>query len=108
MLKWYGDKILTDINHAVKKAMASVMSSCIGTAKAQHPPGVITTTFQGSIQQRPVIERDGKKVGFWGSFDVDYAIYLELGTVHIPEYAPLRNAADRHYPELQDKLKGII
>ena len=108
MLKWYGDKILRDVNHEVKRAMTKVMASGIQTAKAQHPPNVRTGTYQGSIQLRPVIERAGQKVGFWGSFDVNYAIYLEMGTVYIQEYRPLRNAADQHYPELPGLLRGIV
>lgn len=84
------------------------MSSSIRTAKAQHPPNVRTATYQGSIQSRPVIEREGQLVGFWGSFNVKYAIYLEMGTVYMQEYRPLRNAADQHYPELAGKLRGII
>jgi hypothetical protein len=107
-LKWYGDRILKDINAETKKAMTGVMADCINEAKHQHPPRVVTGTFQGSIRLRPVIERAGKKVGFWGAFNVNYAIYLELGTVYIPEYRPLRNAADQWYPTLARRLRGIV
>ena len=108
MLEWHGDEILKKIGAQTVVAMTAVMASSIRTAKAQHPPNVRTATYQGSIQLRPVIMRGDQLVGFWGSFNVNYAIYLEMGTIFMPEYRPLRNAADQHYPELAHKLRGII
>ncbi len=79
MLNWNGDAVLKKVMDAATWGMDSVMSDCVTTAK-----GTVhrrTTILQGSIQSRPTVEQGaGVFVGFWGSFAVKYALWVEQGT----------------------------
>ena len=47
-------------------------------------------------------------VGLWGSFDVNYAIYVEMGTGRMRAQPYLRPAADHQYPMLAERIKRRV
>lgn len=106
MVNWRGDQVQNKVLLAAGRAVNSILADCVKEAKGVHPPQVRTGTFQGSIQMREAkVFGLTTVVGFWGSFSVNYAIFLEKGTCYIEEYMPLRRSADRYYPELPDRMR---
>ena len=130
--EWYGKKVSKKTEIATRVAMDKTMAACIAEAKKLVP--VKTGLLQGSIRMKPTANLGGRLIGYWGSFNVKYAIYVELGTkphiirpknkkalywpgaahpvmvVHHPgtEKRPyLRPAADREYPLLRRRIKTI-
>ena len=122
---WRGDEVLRHTQRAIRYAIDETMSACVDDAKRNVPR--VTGTLQGSIQIEPAsIDRNGKVVGEWGSFDVNYALAVEMGnrslvgpphkskTPGIKASGPgrntgnrnfLRNAADKEYPKLRSRIK---
>ena len=106
MLDWRGDAVFAKTVEAVRRGMDGVMADCVGGAKAVHPPNVRTATYQGSIRLEPTRLVKMMLVGRWGSWNCNYAIYLEMGTSRgVPEFAVLRKTADRFYPELPARIR---
>ena len=133
MLKWYGDQVKQNLLNAGRKGVDATMATCVRTAKRSAP--VDTSAYQGSIQMRPAVVRGDIAIGEWGSYNLDYAIIIEIGSephiirprnkkalfwkgaahpvkvVHHPGTQGtnnLRNAADRHYPELARNIKRFL
>ena len=49
----------------------------------------------------------GERVlGRWGSFNVNYFIFLEIGARGRPGNFMLRRAADQEYPKLPERIKA--
>ena len=91
----------------------------------------ITAALQGSLRLDPAkIERSGVS-GLWGSFDINYALAVETGIRELAGSQPLggereagpnlrrrgvrrgntnsmRNAADRFYPELAQRIRDNL
>ena len=107
--EFYSKEILDRITKAARQAVDETMAEAIPLAKAKTP--VVTGTAQGSIQFRPsVLTRDpatGREriIGQWGSFDVDYFLFLEAGARGRPGLNMLRSAASIEYPKLPDRLR---
>ena len=107
MLKWNGKPVIDKVMLATAKGMDSVMAKCVGEAKAIVPK--VTTTLQGSIRVGGPTEMKGNElVGVWGSYNVDYAIFVETGTSKMSAQPYLRPAADRFYPTLPDEIKRFM
>lgn len=100
---WNGDELKKKKDKAVEWAMKTIMADCIRDAKADVP--VKTATLQGSIQMRNPEKVEGKWVGLWGSWNVLYAVFQELGTIFMKGKFFLRRAADKNYPRLGGKIK---
>ena len=132
-LRWYGKELGDKILKASARGIDSITADCVRDAKANAPK--VTTTYQGSIQMRPAVVKGYIVVGLWGSFNVAYALGLELGTpphiirprnkkalywpgaehpvklVHHPgtrAQPHLRPAADRLYPQLPARIRGYL
>ena len=105
---WNGGKIQKKFLDASRRGVDLTMARCVVAAK-QHPPlPVVTGTAQGSIQFRPSrIVRKGV-VGVWGSFQVDYFIWLEIGARGRPGGFYLRRAADQFYPSLRATIRSLV
>ena len=128
---WYGDRVLADVKRATAKGIDQTMAECVKDAKDNTP--TITTALQGSIMLRPAKIERSRIYGLWGSFDINYALPVEAGTeggpvkvrahrrrsrqgrthsvrAHTRETRKregrrmLRNAADREYPKLADRI----
>ena len=130
MLDWKGGQVQTKVLGASRQAIDQTMAACVLEAKSEAP--VVTTAYHGSIQMRPA-EKDGNGyTGYWGSFVILYAIFIELGTKahtitakagsalfwpgashpvksvkHPGTKAQhiLTNAADKEYPKLAGRIK---
>lgn len=94
LVEWNGEKIEKKILDACKKGIDEVTGACIMDAKLRVP--VRTGRLRSSIRKM--------KPGFWGS-DVEYAIFVEVGTHKMSAQSYLRSAADKNYPQLIDLIK---
>ena len=104
-LTWRAEVIQRRVREASRKGIDITMALCVVLAKKHPPLPFVSGTAQGSIQMRPAeIQRD-RVVGRWGSFDVDYFIWLEIGARGRPGGFYLRGAADREYPQLVDRIR---
>ncbi len=128
---WNGDAVGEKMRAAIRFGMDSVMADCVVTAKGL--VHVRTSVLQGSIQMRPAVDEGSRIIGIWGSYSVNYAIFIEEGTQpHViyprfkkalywpgadhpvrmvnhpgnPAYPFLRPAADMHYPSLGLRIKA--
>lgn len=96
-LDWKGDDIAAKVREAQIGGVNEVAVLCAADA-AQNTP-VRTGLAQGSVKAEPA-RAEGKRVfTLWGSFDVNYYIWLEL------RLNMLRNAADQYYPKLAEAIK---
>lgn len=103
MLEWYGEELETKYEERVKKAMDSVMVDCVRNGKRL--VHVKTATLQGSIEMRDTKKFGNELIGYWGSFDVNYAIYQEL-PIFKGSKPYLRPSMDKYYPELAGRIAG--
>lgn len=99
LIKWNGDAVARRVEAAALKGVDETMAACVRHAKSNHPWRNRTGTLEGSLQMRPAESIAGRIVGLWGSFDVAYAIYLEM-----MGYAYLRPAAQAEYPKLSERI----
>ena len=104
--KWRGKKVEQRIARASMTAINVTMAACVIHAKGNTP--VLTGTAQGSIQLRPAVTEGRRIVGRWGSYNVDYFIWLEIGARGRPGHFMLRRAADREYPKLTDRIREAL
>lgn len=102
-LDWNGDAIRKRIDEAVRKGIDQTTAATVAPAKANTP--VRTGRAQGSIQFRPAERRGNRWVGLVGSFNVNYFIWLEIGTRHRKGRHMLRRAADQEFPKLGERIK---
>lgn len=77
-LHWNGEKITRNVREAIHWGIDNVMADCVTTAKSL--VRVKTSILQGSIQMRPAEDFGERITGYWGSFAVVYAIFIEMGT----------------------------
>lgn len=106
-LRWRGKQIEKLVDQAAMFGIDKTMSRASIHSKNNHPWRNRTTILEGSI--RPVIDarKQGDRiVGVWGSVDVNYAIFLELGTSRMPAFPYLRPAADAEYPDLPKHIRS--
>ena len=105
-LFWRGKQVDDLVVKASKFGINKVMENASIHARNNHPWRNRTGILEGSI--RPVIrarEQGNSIVGLWGSVDVRYAIFMELGTMFHPPFPFLRPASDAHYPTLQRLIR---
>lgn len=103
-MEWNGEEIKRKAIEVAKWGVDATTAACVREAKVEVP--VVTATLQGSIEMRPAQERGSEVVGIWGSFNVDYAIYVEAGTSRMSAHPYLRPAADHQYPKLADRIRS--
>lgn len=105
--KWNGVLIQAQVAELAKKAIDKTMADCVTEAKTNHPYKNITGTAEGSVRIVDFAEAqpDGSVEGRWGSVDVVYFLYLELGTSRMPAFPSLRPAADKMYPNLKRYMR---
>jgi len=104
-LEWFGDRVKARVREAERLAIDETTAACIDPAKNR--VHVKTRILQGSIQFRDAEEEEGRVVGRWGSFDVNYAFWQEV----LPEprgRAYLRPAADEEYPKLARRIQANL
>ena len=135
MLNWLGELVKAKMDRAAQVGIDQTTAACVRGAKNRLYPG---HGYQYGVLKRSVQMRPARKdilgwLGLWGSFDVEYAIYVELGTsphwiggpvkigrgkaaewryigMH-PGTKPipyLRGTADREYPMLAFRIKEAL
>ena len=101
---WKGDAVKRAVEKACKLAIDETTASCIEPAKDR--VRVKTRILQGSIQFRPATVEKNRIVGYWGSFDVNYALWQEIITfTHAGHQPYLRPAAEIEYPKLAARVR---
>lgn len=134
MLVWNGERVYDQVLLAAERAGNSILSDCVIEAKQRVP--VVTSLLQGSIQMRPMrMVSENTIAGLFGSFQIKYAPFVELGTgphdilpvrkkalywkgaphpfarVHHPgtKARPfLRPAADKFFPQFAERIRREI
>lgn len=96
-LKWRGQNVLAKILDDVRKGADVTTADCVVTAKTHTP--VISGTLQGSIKAEGAVIQGKTVVARWGSFDVNYALVVEMRVMM------LRRAADAEYPKFRNNIK---
>lgn len=104
---WDPDPVKRLVERATVRAMNHVMAECVTSAKGRLEAGhhIVTATLHGSIRLQSPVKEHGNIVGHWGSFDVNYAIFLEKGTVHMSADPYLQPSADEHYLKLPGYMR---
>ena len=107
---WKGQMVLKKTRDAVKWGIESTMADCVKTAMSEHSWKNRKFILQPSIAMRAAVDNGSSIVGTWGSFGVNYAIFLELGTFRIPKgkYTWLVPASEKHYPSLGHRIAGKL
>ena len=105
-LNWRGMKVGDSVLEAARKGVDETMAVCVPLAKSETP--VVTGTAQGSIAFQPSQIRRTGVVGRWGSFDVVYFIWLEIGARCRAGIHMLTRAADREYPKLARRIRSHL
>lgn len=105
---WKGDEVVAKVEAATKLAIDQTTAAAVNRAKSEHPWKNRTGTLEGSLQMRSARAEGLQIRGEWGSFDVNYAIFLELGTANMPAMPYLRPAADAEYPRLAERITGAM
>ena len=103
---WKGRDVRELIRAAQAEALEETAVACVRDAHPNTP--IRTGTLRGSIRFQPVEETEQGMFVEWGSYGVNYAIYVELGTGRRNGVFMLRNAADREYPKLASRIRNRL
>lgn len=105
-LRWRGNQVTRRLRQAQRDAVDATMADAVIHAKRNHPWRNRTGTAEGSIQiAEPAREAAGGVVGVWGSLDVRYFRWLEMGTARMAPKPSLRPAADATYGTLAARIR---
>lgn len=103
LTSWRGPEVLKQVETAQKNGIESVMGDCVREAMGR--ARVDTSTMQGSFRYEMPVRRGSLVVGTWGSFDVNYTVHHEFGTIYMSAQPMLRPAADIYYPQLAERIR---
>lgn len=105
-LIWYGDSILSKMRAAQKIGIEQTMAGCVTVAKVK--VRFRTGVLQGSLRFAAAKIISNGVSGTWGSFDVNYALWQEIGTRKMSAQPYLRPAADQEYPMLASRIRAAF
>lgn len=107
-LDWRGVMLQQQIDSATQAGLEETAAACIAPAKSRTP--VRTGILQGSIKvdEEGAKRTDGGWSVLWGSFDVNYAYFVETGTGRTHARAMLRTASDQEYPSLPERIQRRV
>ena len=106
-LDWKGKLAKRQIMTAVRKGMNHNLAECVRVTKGYTP--VRTGILQGSMRMEPAKEvRKGVLAGFFGSWDVNYAIYVEKGTIYMSGYYMMERAASEIFQKLGEHIREAL
>ena len=98
------NNVIEQLREATKMGINKTMADCVVTSKDMVPYD--TGTLHNSIQIQDFAEQNGKSIiGRWGSRAVNYAIFVEFGTIKMSAQPYLRPSADRFYRQLENRIK---
>ena len=106
-IDWKGNLTRKQFVRSVIQGMNMNLAKAVQIAKPLTP--VRTGILQGSIRMEPAKEvAPNIIVGYFGSFDVNYALYVEKGTVYMSGRYMLQQAADQAFPKLKNDIKNAF
>lgn len=105
-IHWRGAAVRAAVEAAAIAAINETMGECVTMAKVLVRKK--TTNLQGSLRLEPASRRGTSIVGTWGSFDVNYALWQEIGTSRMSAQPYLRPSGDTHYPKLSGRIKARV
>jgi hypothetical protein len=79
MLTWKGEEVLNKTFRATGRAVDGLLTDCVIASKSIVPVGT-TAALHGSIQMRPSVLAGDTVIGQWGSYAINYALFVERGT----------------------------
>ena len=104
-LEWKGDNIKARVARAQRVGINKTMGDCVIYAKNNHEWQNKTGTAERSIRIiEPAWTMGTRSYGIWGSMQVAYFIFLELGTALMRSFPTLRPAAGYCYPWLAGNI----
>ena len=106
-VNWNGDQVIDQYNSAIIKGMTKTMADCVVEAKRVVPVDTGSPRNSIKIVDFPPTDAQGTVSGTWGSSDVNYALWVEIGTSRANAQPYLRPSADKHYPKLDDHIKAF-
>ena len=107
VVDWRGETVKRGLGVAIRKGMNKNLARAVRRVKPRTP--VLTGLLQGSMRMEPVREMGpGAYVGYFGSFDVEYAIHVELGTVLQQPRLMITETADETFPELPNDIRSQL
>jgi hypothetical protein len=101
---WQGDAIKAKMAVAVRVGMNETLAKAVNHAKGSVP--VDTSVLQGSLRMEPAGGSPLK--GSFGSYDVNYAIYVEMGTSRMGAQPYIRPAVDAEFPQIGKRIKALM
>jgi hypothetical protein len=105
-LDWRGKAVLSRMQEATRRGIDATCAAAVTPAKQRVRRR--TGLLQGSIQFRPAKRVGGRTVGSFGSYDVSYALWQEIGTGRMSAQPYLRPAADAEFPKLHSRIGGFF
>lgn len=107
-LSWNGDNLERRLRKAALAAIDDTTAAAALYARQNHPGWHNRTgTAEGSIRMEPARDVGGRQYrGLFGSFDVDYFIWLEIGARGRPGDYTLRRAADAEFPHVLRRFRA--
>lgn len=105
-LDWKGDEVRRRAHAAARRGIDATTAACVLGAKSSHPWQNRTGTLEGSLQMRPAVAVGPAIMGRWGSFDVNYALWLEVRWAG--RYRYLLPQADQQYPLLAGRIRQAL
>ena len=103
-LDWRGRDVQRGTHRSVRLGMADNLDRCVETVKPRTP--VLTGELQGSMARGPVMEvRPGVFEGSFGSWGVDHAIPVELGSVRRAPVYMITSTAGDVFPMLKNDIQ---
>ena len=105
--RWNGARVKKLIGDASREALEETAARCVAHAYPNTP--FLTTAARGSLRYFPA-QYDPSRGWYvdWGSFGINYYIYLEVGSRGRLGGYMLRNAADTEYPKLQQRIRNRV
>ena len=101
------NNVIEQLREATKMGINKTMADCVVTSKDMVPYD--TGTLHNSIQIQDFAEDENNEIiGRWGSRAVNYAIFVEFGTIKMSAQPYLRPSADRHYRQLETNIKEFM
>lgn len=102
---WKGPQVKKHVEESAIFGINATMAACLIVAKDR--VAVLTSTLQGSLRVVDFARFvSGIARGRWGSADVNYALWQEIGTSTQPGTPYLRPAADQEYSKLWQRIKS--
>lgn len=103
LVEWNGAKLAAKARQAEAIGINQTMARCVTMAKGL--VRVDTSALQGSLRFEPARPTAQGMAGQWGSFDINYALWQEIGTSKMAGKPYLRPSADFEYGLLGARIR---